>query len=65
MQVTVAVTLDDGTEIKRTVEVRSSDNPRFWTHGIQEGAETVTASVRRMVEAEYGISDSVGIHVVR
>lgn len=65
MQVTVSVALDDGTEVKRSVRIDSSGNPLFWSHGIDKGAELAVQSIRCMVEAEYGLSEDVGIHVVR
>jgi hypothetical protein len=65
MDVTVTVKLDDGTEVKRTVGVDSSDNPLFWSNGIQQGVSACAESIRRMVESEYGTSDYEGIHVLR
>lgn len=65
MKVTVGVVLDDGTEVKRVFDVGSSDNPRFWSQGIQEGADAAVESIRRMVEAEHGTADYEGIHIVR
>lgn len=65
MKVTVSVALDDGTKVERTFDVGSSDNPLFWSNGIQEGVDAATVSVRKMVEAEFGTSERKGIHVVR
>lgn len=65
MKVTVSVALDDDPKIERTFDVQSSDNPRYWSHGIQEGVDAATTSIRKMVETEFGTSYGKGRHVVR
>lgn len=56
MRITLAVVLDDGTEIRRLVDV-DSDDPQFWGGGIAHGVSHALAAVRALVENTYGASD--------
>lgn len=55
MRITLAVVLDDGTEIRRLVDV-DSDGPQHWGGGIAYGVEHALAAVRTLVENTYGAS---------
>lgn len=57
MRITLAVVLDDGTEIRRPVDVDTNDGPEHWGGAIAHGAEHALAAVRTMVENTYGASD--------
>lgn len=56
MRITLAVVLDDGTEIRRPVEVETGDGPEHWGGGIAYGVEHALAAVRTLVENTYGAS---------
>ncbi|WP_157744826.1 hypothetical protein [Mycobacterium intracellulare] len=57
MRITLAVVLDDGTEIRRPVEVETGDGPQHWGGGIAHGVGHALAAVRTTVEYTYGASD--------
>lgn len=54
MRITLAVVLDDGTEIRRPVDVETDDGPQHWGGGIAHGVSHALAAVRSMVENTYG-----------
>lgn len=56
MRITLAVVLDDGTEIRRPVDVQTDNGPQYWGGGIAHGVEHALAAVRSMVENTYGAS---------
>ncbi|EFG75324.1 hypothetical protein HMPREF0591_4788 [Mycobacterium parascrofulaceum ATCC BAA-614] len=57
MRITLGVVLDDGTEIRRPVDVDTDDGPQHWGGGIAHGVERALAVVRAMVENTYGASN--------
>lgn len=56
MRITVGVVLDDGTEIRRPVDVETDDGPEHWGGGIAHGVSHALTVVRSMVENTYGAS---------
>ncbi|MDV6979680.1 hypothetical protein [Mycobacterium intracellulare] len=54
MRITLAVVLDDGTEIRRPVDVETNDGPELWGGGIAHGVDHALEVVRALVENTYG-----------
>jgi hypothetical protein len=57
MRITVAVVLDDGTEISSPVDVEGDDEPRPWGAAFAYGVNHALNKVRALVENTYGVPD--------